>query len=75
MDYLYRAYTLTLCQSQEVLFGNSARGRQCTWGVQRWRIRVGRDAEAVQFIPEFESQMACANTLLWLHELRDVADG
>lgn len=48
----------------------SAHGR-----VQRWRIRVGRDAEAVQFIPEFESQMAWANSLLWLHELRDVADG
>lgn len=53
---------------QHVIVG--AQGR-----VQRWRMRVGRDAEALQFIPEFESQMAWAGSSLWIHELRDVAGG
>ena len=48
----------------------------CAQGrVQRWRMRVGRDAEALQFIPEFESQMAWADSSTWVHELRDVAGG
>lgn len=49
---------------------NRAQGR-----IQHWRMRVGLDAEALQFIPEFESHMAWANSLVWFHELRDVAEG
>jgi hypothetical protein len=43
--------------------------------VQRWRMRVGRAAEALQFILKFESQMAWAGSSLWMHELRNVAEG
>jgi hypothetical protein len=43
--------------------------------VQRWQMRVGRTAEALQFIPEFESQFAWAGSSIWIHELRNVAEG
>lgn len=43
--------------------------------VRRWYIRVDRDAEAMQFVPEFDSEMAWAGSLTWVHELRDVAGG
>ena len=43
--------------------------------VRGWRLCVGRDADAVQFIPEFDSEMGWADSSLWLHELRDVAEG
>jgi hypothetical protein len=43
--------------------------------VQHWRMRVGRAAEALQFILKFESQMAWAGSSLWMHELRNVAEG
>ncbi len=43
--------------------------------IYRWRLCVGRDADAVQFITEFDHEMAWANSLIWVHELRDVAGG
>jgi hypothetical protein len=43
--------------------------------VRRWRIRIGRDATAVQFVPEFESEMTQAASGDWIHELRNVAEG
>jgi hypothetical protein len=38
-------------------------------------MRLGRAAEALQFILKFESQMAWAGSSLWMHELRNVAEG
>ncbi len=43
--------------------------------VQRWQMRVGNTAEAMQFIPEFESHFARAVSSIWIHELRNVAGG
>lgn len=43
--------------------------------LRRWRIRIGRDDDAVQFIPEFDSEIAQAESGSWIHELRDVAEG
>lgn len=43
--------------------------------IRRWRLDVGRDADAVQFNPEFDHEMAWANSFIWVHELRDVAGG
>ncbi len=43
--------------------------------VRGWRLCVGRDANAVQLIPEFDSEMAWAGPFKWIHELRDVAGG
>lgn len=48
----------------------AAKGR-----VQRWQMRVGGTVEALQFIPEFESQFAWAGSSIWIHELRNVAGG
>lgn len=44
-------------------------------GVRRWRIRISRDANKVQFIPEFDSELAQVEFGTWFHELRDVAGG
>ncbi len=43
--------------------------------VRRWRLRIGGDATAVQFIPEFESEIAQVESGDWIHELRNVAEG
>jgi hypothetical protein len=43
--------------------------------VRHWRLRVGRDANAVQFVPEFESEIAQVESGDWMHELRNVAEG
>ncbi|MGB8347658.1 MAG: phospholipase D-like domain-containing protein, partial [Ktedonobacteraceae bacterium] len=43
--------------------------------VRCWQLCVGRDADAVQFVPEFAHDMAWADTLRWRHELRDVTEG
>jgi hypothetical protein len=43
--------------------------------VRRWRLKIGGDATAVQFIPEFDSEMAQVESSDWIHELRNVADG
>ncbi|HVB74084.1 MAG TPA: hypothetical protein VNE38_11075, partial [Ktedonobacteraceae bacterium] len=43
--------------------------------VRRWQLCVGRDADAVQCVPEFDPDMVWANALAWRHELRDVAGG
>ena len=43
--------------------------------VRRWRLKIGGDATAVQFIPELESEMAQVAFSGWIHELRNVADG
>ena len=41
--------------------------------VLRWQLRAGRDAEAVQFFPEFDHGMDWADAPVWRHELRNVA--
>ena len=43
--------------------------------VSSWQLLFGRDADAVQFVPEFDHTMAWADALAWRHELRDVAGG
>ena len=43
--------------------------------VQRWQLRVGRDADMVQFLPEFYPYLPWTDDLAWRHELRDVAGG
>jgi len=43
--------------------------------VQRWQLRIGRDAEMVQFLPEFDPLSPWTDALAWRHELRDVAVG
>lgn len=43
--------------------------------IRRWLLHVGRDADEVQFIPEFDHEMDWADSLAWIHELRDVAGG
>jgi hypothetical protein len=43
-----------------------------THRVQCWQLSVGRDADTVQFEPQFEEEMIWANTLAWRQELRDV---
>ncbi len=43
--------------------------------IRRWLIRVGRDADAVQFIPEFDDGINQVESSRWIHELRDVATG
>jgi hypothetical protein len=43
--------------------------------VRRWQLCAGRDADSVRFIPEFDHEMAWADSLLWFHELRDMAGG
>jgi hypothetical protein len=42
--------------------------------VLRWQLQAGRDAEAVQFFPEFDHGMSWADALVWRHELRNVAE-
>ena len=43
--------------------------------VSHWRMRIGCDADAVWFTPEFDSEIAQAESSDWIHELRDVAEG
>ena len=43
--------------------------------VRCWYIRVDRDVAAMQFVLEFDRKMTWADSLTWIHELRDVAGG